>query len=80
VSELAAITEMNFETALSELEKIVGQLESGDVELERSIALYERGDALRVHCDDKLKEARLKIDKIVLGTDGTLKTTPAELK
>ncbi|MBL4596122.1 MAG: exodeoxyribonuclease VII small subunit [Robiginitomaculum sp.] len=71
---------MNFETALSELEKIVGQLESGDVELERSIALYERGDALRVHCDDKLKEARLKIDKIVLGTDGTLKTTPAELK
>ena len=80
MSELAAITEMNFETALSELEKIVGQLESGDVELERSIALYERGDALRVHCDDKLKEARLKIDKIVLGTDGTLKTTPAELK
>ncbi|PHR57403.1 MAG: exodeoxyribonuclease VII small subunit [Robiginitomaculum sp.] len=79
VPEQQSLKDMNFETALADLEKIVGQLESGDVALEQSIALYERGDALRKHCDTKLKEARLKVDKIVLGKDGALQTEPADL-
>jgi exodeoxyribonuclease VII small subunit len=70
---------MDFETALSELEKIVAQLESGNVALERSIALYERGAELRKACEEKLMQARLKVDKIVLGTDGSMTSEPAEL-
>ncbi|MGI9423302.1 MAG: exodeoxyribonuclease VII small subunit, partial [Hyphomicrobiaceae bacterium] len=45
------IKEMSFERALKELESIVGRLETGDVELEESIVIYERGEALREHCD-----------------------------
>ncbi|MEC9249416.1 MAG: exodeoxyribonuclease VII small subunit [Pseudomonadota bacterium] len=73
------IADMNFEQALAELERIVQQLESGEVELERSIAIYERGAALRAHCEGKLKDAELKVDKIVKGEDGTLSLEPAQL-
>ncbi|MBO6730812.1 MAG: exodeoxyribonuclease VII small subunit [Maricaulis sp.] len=73
------IAEMNFEQALAELERIVQQLESGEVELERSIAIYERGAALRAHCEGKLKDAELKVDKIVKGEDGSLSLEPAQL-
>ncbi len=73
------ISSMSFEQALSELERIVQQLESGEVELERSIAIYERGAALRAHCDSKLKDAELKVDKIVKGEDGSLSLEPAGL-
>ena len=65
------IPKMSFEDAMSELERIVQQLEDGDVPLEESIVIYERGDALRRHCDGKLREAELKVEKIVLGPDGT---------
>ena len=75
----ADIASMSFEAALSELESIVGQLESGEVELETSIALYERGAALKVHCEARLKEAQLKVDKIVLGEDGRARAEPADL-
>jgi len=79
VPDKTAIEEMSFEVALAELEKIVSKLESGDVPLEQSISLYERGDALRAHCDARLKEASLKVDKIVTGADGSLSTEPADI-
>ena len=56
---------MSFESALSELEQIVSKLERGDVELEESIAIYERGAQLKSHCEAKLKAAELKVEQIV---------------
>ena len=64
------IDELTFEEALAALEQVVSQLEGGQVPLEQSIALYERGDALKKHCDAKLGEAELKVEKIVAGDDG----------
>jgi exodeoxyribonuclease VII small subunit len=61
---------LSFEAALAELEKIVAQMERGDVALEDSIALYQRGAALKAHCEAKLKDAQLKVEQIVLGPDG----------
>jgi len=75
----ADIATLSFEKALAELEGIVRQLESGEVELERSIEIYERGAALRAHCDSKLKSAELKVEKIVRGEDGEPATAPAGL-
>lgn len=66
----ADIASMSFEDALRELEQIVHKLEAGDVPLEDSIRIYERGAALKAHCEKKLKEAELKVEKIVLGPDG----------
>ncbi|MEL6413573.1 MAG: exodeoxyribonuclease VII small subunit [Pseudomonadota bacterium] len=71
------VTEMSFEEALAELETIVRQLEQGDVELEKSIAIYERGAELKKHCETRLKSAELKVEQIVQGSDGTPKTEPA---
>jgi exodeoxyribonuclease VII small subunit len=64
------IKTLSFEQALKELESIVGRLERGDVELEESIAIYERGEALRGHCDKLLKQAEAKVEKLTLGSDG----------
>lgn len=64
------IDAMSFEDALAQLEQIVRRLETGDVPLEDSIRIYERGAALKAHCEKKLKEAELKVEKIVLGADG----------
>ncbi|MFT6224678.1 MAG: exodeoxyribonuclease VII small subunit [Paracoccaceae bacterium] len=64
------VGEMSFEQAMAELEKVVGQLEAGDVPLERSIALYERGAALKARCEEKLKEAEEKVAMITLNGDG----------
>jgi len=64
------IAEMSFQQAMDELEKIVARLESGSVELEASIAMYERGEALRSHCDALLKKAEAKVEKITLDADG----------
>ncbi len=69
------IDELTFEEALAALEQVVGQLEGGQVPLEQSIALYERGDALKKHCDAKLGEAELKVEKIVTGDDGKATAT-----
>ncbi len=66
----ADIREFSFERALKELEAIVGRLERGDVELEESITIYERGEALRNHCDKLLKQAEAKVEKLTLGADG----------
>ena len=70
MSEPADIAALSFETALAELEQIVARLESGQAPLEDSIRMYERGAALKAHCEKKLKEAELKVEKIVLGPDG----------
>lgn len=60
------IEEMNFERALSELESIVNGLESGQIDLEKAIESYTRGAALKEHCEKKLSEAKLKIEKITV--------------
>ncbi len=70
------ITEMSFEDALQELEGIVGRLERGDAPLEESITIYERGAALKSHCEGKLKAAQMKVDKIVLNGAGAASTAP----
>ena len=64
------IKDMSFEKALKELESIVGRLERGDVELEESITIYERGEALREHCDRLLKQAEAKVEKITFNQSG----------
>ena len=64
------VEEMSFEAAMRELEQVVGQLERGDVELEKSIALYERGAALKTRCEAKLKEAEEKVAAITLDGNG----------
>lgn len=69
---------LSFEQALAELEKIVGELESGQAPLERSIDIYERGAALKAHCEKKLEAARLKVEKIVLGQGGSVGSEAAE--
>lgn len=61
---------MSFENALAELEKIVGMLEGGKAPLAESIAIYERGEALKAHCDRLLKAAEDKVEKIRLSRDG----------
>lgn len=73
------IDEMSFEEAMRALEQVVSKLESGDVELEKSIALYERGAALKAHCQAKLKAAEEKVAQITLDDAGQPKgTTPVE--
>lgn len=68
------IKDMTFEDALKELEGIVSRLEKGDASLEDSITIYQRGAALKAHCEGKLKDAQLKVEKIVLSADGQAKT------
>ncbi len=73
------VAEMTFEQAMTELERVVGQLERGDVPLDQSITLYERGAALKAHCETKLKEAEEKVAAITLDKDGKpTGTTPVE--
>ncbi|PYE84526.1 exodeoxyribonuclease VII small subunit [Pseudoroseicyclus aestuarii] len=64
------VEEMSFEEAIRELETVVGQLERGDVALEQSIALYERGAKLKTRCETKLAEAEEKVAKITLDASG----------
>lgn len=68
------IEEMSFEDALNELEGIVGRLERGDAPLEESITIYQRGAALKAHCEGKLKDAQMKVEKIVLNRQGEAST------
>lgn len=72
-----AIADMSFEAALEELETIVRQLEDGKSALDDAISAYERGAALKKHCETKLREAQMKVDKIVLGEDGKASVEPA---
>ena len=59
------IKELTFEQALSELEEIVEKLEQGDIDLEDSIDIYERGTLLKAHCEEKLKSSELRIKKVL---------------
>lgn len=70
-SEPQTIDTLSFEDALRALETIVRQLESGDVPLEDSISLYEKGEKLRLHCQKRLDAAQARIERIVAGPDGT---------
>lgn len=72
------VTEMSFEEAMAALEQVVGQLERGDVALEASIALYERGAALKAHCAEKLKSAEEKVELIRQQEGRAIGTTPVE--
>ena len=69
------ISEMTFEQAMSELERIVTQLERGDVPLEDSISLYEKGAELKKRCETKLKEAEQKVASITLDEEGSVTGT-----
>ncbi|MEE2946283.1 MAG: exodeoxyribonuclease VII small subunit [Pseudomonadota bacterium] len=64
------VAEMSFEAAMAELEQVVNQLERGDVALEDSIRLYERGAELKARCEAKLKEAEEKVAAITLNANG----------
>ena len=72
------IANLSFEAALQELERIVAELESGKAELERSIQVYERGAALKAHCESKLKAAQLRVEKIIVGPGGAISAEPAD--
>ena len=77
--KLPDIAKMPFEMALKELESIVDRLEKGEVALEESIQLYERGEALKSRCDALLKDAEMRIEKITLASDGKPKSvTPLD--
>ncbi len=77
-TEARDIAGLSFEQALGELEKIVAELESGQAPLERSIEMYERGAALKAHCEKRLEAARLRVEKIVVGPQGSVGAEPAE--
>ena len=64
------VKKLSFERAIEELESIVKRLEDGKVPLEESVAIYERGEALKAHCDRLLKAAEDKVEKIRLSRDG----------
>jgi len=73
VSAAADVAKLTFEAAMRELEEIVAALEKGNVDLDKSIALYERGEILKKHCDSLLRNAEARIEKIVQGADGEVK-------
>ena len=72
------IAAMSFETALRELEQIVGKLESGQAPLAESIAIYERGEALKKRCEALLAEAEMRIEKITLRAGQPAGTEPLD--
>jgi exodeoxyribonuclease VII small subunit len=72
------IAAMSFEAALAELETIVRQLEKGESSLDNAINSYQRGAALKRHCEVKLREAQEKVEKIVVGPDGSIGAKAAD--
>ena len=73
------IAAMSFEDALAELEQIVRRLEAGQVKLDEAIQFYERGAQLKQHCERKLNEAQQRVDRIVIGPDGSVGAEPMKL-
>ncbi|MBV8060403.1 MAG: exodeoxyribonuclease VII small subunit [Alphaproteobacteria bacterium] len=72
----ADIAKLSFEEAMTELEKLVRQLEDGKAKLDDAITAYERGALLKRHCEAKLRDAQAKIEQISLSADGNVTTTP----
>ena len=70
MAENEDVKTLSFEAALQQLEEIVGKLESGRAPLAESIAIYERGEALKAHCENLLRTAEARIEKITLSRDG----------
>lgn len=66
------INEMTFEEAMEELEQVIHQLESGKIKLDEAVSVYERGVKLKNFCEEKLKSAKSKIDKLIIGQDNTI--------
>ncbi len=75
---MSDVKAMSFEAAMKELETVVSQLERGEVPLDASIKLYERGAALKAHCEAKLKAAEERVEKITLAEGRATGTTPVE--
>ncbi len=73
------IAKMSFEDALEELKQIVAKLETGEGKLDESIDAYQRGAALKGHCEAKLREAQEKLEKISLGADGSVESEPLDV-
>lgn len=67
------IAKLKFEEALSELEETVSQLQDGDIDLEESTRLYERGVLLKKHCDNLLNNTKMKVEKITKESNGNYK-------
>ena len=74
------IAALSFEDALKQLEDIVRKLETGNAKLDEAIASYERGALLKRHCEKKLREAQARVEKIVIGADGTIAAEPQALE
>lgn len=70
------INDMSFEQAMDELRRIVEGMERGEAKLDQAISAYERGAQLRAHCQTKLQEAKMRIDQISQGGDGSIQTQP----
>ena len=73
------ISSMSFEEALQELESIVRKLEEGKGNLDDAIDSYSRGAELKKHCENKLKDAQVRIDKIVTDSDGAMALEPLKV-
>jgi len=73
-----AVEKLSFEEALTELERIVRGLETGSSALDDSITAYERGIKLKQHCENKLRDAQAKIEKITVSSDGQISTQPLD--
>jgi len=70
MADNADVPQLSFEKALAELETIVQKLERGDVALEESVAIYERGEALKRRCEELLRQAEARVEKITLDSSG----------
>lgn len=79
MSELKSNDNLSFEEALAELEEIVKQIDTGQESLESAINSFERGIFLKNYCEKRLKEARLKIEKITKSAEGNISTEEIEL-
>ncbi len=73
---MQAVEKLSFEEALSELESLVRHLEEGKCPLDEAIKTFERGISLKNHCDNQLKNARLKVEQILENSDGAISTKP----
>ena len=78
MTQQKTVEALSFEEALGELETIVRTLETGEAALEDSIVSYERGALLKKHCEEKLRDAQAKIEKISVNQDGSIKTEPLD--
>jgi len=72
------VAKLTFEQAIEELETIVKRLEDGKVPLEESIAIYERGETLKRHCEELLRQAEARVDKITTDASGNVSATPLD--